>query len=107
MHGVPSPTYVVPPTGPVADLLIDVCGELRTLPGLAEAARRHPRWGRKLESAVEQAAAIQRLGGSLPGVAPALDWIAETMREGFWAEDAAEPIRSEVERCIQRIRQCL
>src|SRR5262249_49128192 len=94
-------------TGPVADMLIDVCGELRTLPDLAAAEYRFPRWIRRLEWAADRPAPVRRRGGSLPRVKPALDWLAATMHEGFWCDPAAEPIRSEVERCIGRIRQCL
>jgi hypothetical protein len=94
-------------TGSVADQLADVAGTLRMLADLPEAEYTYPRWGPRLQAAVDRAVIARRRGGHLPGVAPAIAWIDQTMREGFWAQAEAEPLRSEVERCLTRIRQCL
>jgi hypothetical protein len=102
---VPSPYHEA--TGSVADLLVDVGGTLRMLKDLTEAEHRCPRLIRQLEAVVERAVAVRRRGGALPGVRPALDWITTTLREGFWVHADAAPLRSEVERCLARIRQCV
>jgi hypothetical protein len=102
---VPSPYHEA--TGSVADLLVDVGGTLRMLADLAEAEHRYPRWIRQLEAVVERAVVVRRRGGALPGVRPALEWIASTLEGEFWVTREAEPLRSEVERCLARIHQCL
>jgi hypothetical protein len=96
-----------PVNGSVSDQVNAVVIQLRGFTTLAEVAYRYPRWIRILESAATHAVIVRRRGGALRGAREALDWLDATTREGFWAEAAAEPLRSEVVRCVDRVRRCL
>src|SRR5262249_38671335 len=94
-------------TGSVADVLNGLVIQLRGFESLQAAEYAYPQWGRILDRAADRACAVARQGGGLPGAAEVAAWLAARMEEGVYTGPAGEPLRSEVMRCVERIRRCV